>query len=57
MAVGGFQCVNKAERCLLRAFAKAVGDDVLCILRGLFSLDDGFRARQLRAPVLPGFRI
>lgn len=54
MVVGGFQCVNKAERCLLRALAKVVDDGVLC---GLFSLDDGFRARQPRAPVLPGFRI
>jgi hypothetical protein len=57
MAVGGFQRVYKAECGLLRAFAKVVGDGVLCVLRGLFSLDDGFRARQPRAPVLPGFRI
>ena len=57
MAVGGFQRINKAERCLLRAFAKIVGNGVLCVLRRLFSLDDGFRDRQPRAPVLPGFRI
>jgi hypothetical protein len=57
MAVGGFQRVNKAERCVLRAFAKIVGDGVLCVLRGLFSLDDGFRARQRRPPGLRGFRI
>jgi hypothetical protein len=57
MAVGGFQRINKAERCLLRAFAKIVGNGVLCVLRGLFSRDDGFRERQPRGPVLPGFRI
>jgi hypothetical protein len=41
----------------LRSFAKVIGDGILRVLRGLFSLDYSFRARQPRAPVLPGFRI
>src|SRR5258706_8028251 len=43
LAVGCFQRVNKAERGLVAILRQGViGDGILCVLRGLFSLDCSF---------------